>query len=196
MKNRGIAEVTNNNLLILCNSLYGEVAKEIAESMKKFDKVDILTGLYGVLDNNDKYREIGIGNINDCENYVSKYSYAIAVFEDVQERLEWNAKLVDAGFKIVSIISPEASVSPSAQIENGCVVKPMARVGANSILGECTILKTGAVLEYGCAISKGCYLNNYCVIKTGAYVEPNRTVERFRVINSFEEDQKIRNEYN
>ncbi len=188
--------MSKENLLILCNSLYGEVAKEIAESMKCYEQVDILTGLYGAFDGNDEYREIGIGNINDYEKYVGSHTYAIAVFADAKERLEWNGKLVDAGFKIVSLASPEASVSPSAQIENGCVVEPMARVGANSILGECTILKTGAVLEYGCAISKGCYLDNYCVIKTGAYVEPYRLVERFRIINSLEEEQKIRNEYN
>ncbi len=186
----------NNSLLILCNSMYGEVVKEIAASMKSFDKIDILTGLYGVFDNNDKYREIGIGNINDYEQYVCGYTYAIAVFADAKERLEWNGKLCDAGFKTISVVSPEASVSPSVQIENGCIVEPLARVGANSILGECTILKTGAVLEYGCAVSKGCYLNNYCIVKTGAYVEPNRTVERFRVINSLEEEQKIRHEYN
>ena len=32
----------NKNLLILCDSTYGDVAKEIAESMQCFDKISIL----------------------------------------------------------------------------------------------------------------------------------------------------------
>ena len=35
----------NKNLLILCDSAYGTVAKEIALSMECFEKVDVLTDL-------------------------------------------------------------------------------------------------------------------------------------------------------
>ena len=43
---------------------------------------------------------------------------------------------------------------------------------------------------------EGCCCENYSIIKTGAYVEPHRVVEMRRTIESYEEAQKIRNEYN
>lgn len=38
----------NKNLLILCDSAYGTVAKEIALSMGCFEKVDVLNQHFGV----------------------------------------------------------------------------------------------------------------------------------------------------
>lgn len=38
----------NKNLLILCDSAYGTVAKEIALSMGCFEKVDVLNQYFGI----------------------------------------------------------------------------------------------------------------------------------------------------
>lgn len=186
----------NNNLLILCEGTYGSVVKEIADALKCYEQITVLTSRYGTEANDANYNEIGEGNINDYEKYAGKYTYGIAVFEDAKERLDWTQKLVDEGFKIISLVSPQAYVSPSAQIENGCVIEALAGVGANVIVGSCSIIKMGALIDHDSILAKGCLCENYCVVKTGAYVQPCRTISRYSVINSLEEEQKIRDEYN
>ena len=186
----------HNNLIMLCEGTYGSVVKETAEALKCYEQITVLTSRYGTKTADANYHEIGEGNINDYEKYAGKYTNGIAVFEDAKERLDWTQKLIDEGFKIISLVSPKAYVSPSAQIENGCVVEALAGVGANVIVGSCSIIKMGALIDHDSILSKGCFCDNYCVVKTGAFLKPSVTVSRYKVINSYEEDQKIREEYN
>ncbi len=185
----------NNDLLILCEGIYGSVVKEIAESQKCYEQITVLTSRYGTETADDNYHEIGEGNINDYEKYAGKHTYGIAVFEDAKERLDWTQKLVDEGFKIISLVSPKAYVSSSAQIENGCVIEALAGVGANVIVGSCSIIKMGALIDHDSILSKGCLCEKYCIVKTGAFLKQCITVSRYRVINSFEEGEKIRQDY-
>ena len=64
------------------------VATEIAEPLKCYEQIDILTSRYGISDNESEYREIDNSNINDYENYAGTHTYATAVFEDSRERLD------------------------------------------------------------------------------------------------------------
>lgn len=173
----------NKNLLILCDSAYGTVVREIALSMGCFEKVD-------------EYHEISVGKLEDYEKFTGTYSYAIAAFEDSQTRMAWSDKLIEAGFAIISLISPKAYVSPSAQINQGCIIEPLAGVNSNVSVGACSIIKMGALINHNSVVAEGCCCESYSIIKTGAYVEPHRVVEMRRTIESYEESQKIRQEYN
>lgn len=53
----------NKNLLILCDSAYGTVAKEIALSMGCFEKVDVLNQHFGVPETEGVYHEISVGKL-------------------------------------------------------------------------------------------------------------------------------------
>ncbi len=186
----------NKNLLILCDSAYGTAAKEIALSMGCFEKVDVLNQFYGVPEAEDEYHEISIGSLDAYESFAGTYSYAVAAFEDSQVRLDWSNKLIEAGFAIVSLISPKAFVSPSAQINQGCIIEPLAGVNSNVSVGACSIIKMGALINHNSIVSEGCCCENYSVIKTGAYVEAHRVVEMRRTIESYDEEMRIRKEYN
>ena len=186
----------NKNLLILCDSAYGTVAKEIALSMGCFEKVDVLNQFYGAPETGGEYHEIGIGSLENYESFAGTYSYAIAVFEDSQTRLNWSDKLIEAGFAIATLVSPKAYVSPSAQINQGCIVEPLAGINSNVSVGACSIVKMGALINHNSIVSEGCCCENYSVIKTGAYVEAHRIVEMHRTIESYDEELRIRQEYN
>lgn len=186
----------NKNLLILCDSPYGTVAKEIALSMGCFEKVDVLNQHFGVPEAEGVYHEISIGKLEDYENFAGTYSYAVAAFEDSQARLAWSDKLIEAGFAIISLISPKAYVSPSAQINQGCIIEPLAGVNSNVSVGACSIIKMGALINHNSLVAEGCCCENHSIIKTGAYVEPHRVVEMRRTIESYEEAQRIRQDYN
>lgn len=186
----------NKNLLILCDSAYGTVAKEIALSMGCFEKVDILNQYFGVPETDGKYHEISIGKLDDYESFAGSYSYAVAAFEDSSARLAWSDKLIEAGFAIISLVSPKAYVSPSAQINQGCIIEPLAGVNANVSVGACSIIKMGALINHNSVVAEGCCCDNYSIIKAGAYVEAHRVVEMRRTIERYEEEQRIHQEYN
>lgn len=159
-------------------------------------KVDVLNQFYGVPEAEDEYHEISIGSLDAYESFAGTYSYAVAAFEDSQVRLDWSNKLIEAGFAIVSLISPKAFVSPSAQINQGCIIEPLAGVNSNVSVGACSIIKMGALINHNSVVAEGCCCENYSIIKTGAYVEPHRVVEMRRTVESYEEAQRIREAYN
>ena len=138
----------NKNLLILCDSAYGTVVREIALSMGCFEKVD-------------EYHEISVGKLEDYEKFTGTYSYAIAAFEDSQTRMAWSDKLIEAGFAIISLVSPKAYVSPTAQINQGCIIEPLAGVNSNVSVGACSIIKMGALINHNSVVSEGGCCENY-----------------------------------
>ncbi len=176
----------NKNLLILCDSAYGTVAKEIALSMGCFEKVDVLNQHFGVPEAEGEYHEISVGKLEDYEKFAGTYSYAIVTFEDSHTRVAWSDKLIEAGFAIISLISPKAYVSPSAQINQGCIIEPLAGVSSNVTIGACSIIKTGALINHNSVIAEGCCCENYSTIMTGAYVEAYRVVEMRSTVESYE----------
>ncbi len=185
----------NNKLLIITTGAYGTVAKEIALEMGCFDDIGILNDCYGVAEDEGNYHEVSIGSLDDYEKFAGEYGFAIAAFEDPTDRLEWSDRLNDAGFVIATLISPKAHVSPSAQVEQGCIVEPLAGISANVSVGGCTIVKMGALINHNSIIAKGCTCGSYSIINTGAYVQPMRSVENYRVILSVAENERIRKEY-
>lgn len=156
----------------------------------------MLNQYFGILETEADYHEISVGKLDDYENFAGTYSYAIAVFEDSHTRISWSDKLIEAGFTIVSLISPKAHISPSAQINQGCIIEPLAGVDSNVSVGACSVIKMGALINHNSVVAEGCCCENYSIIKTGAYVEPHRIVEMRRTVESYEEAQRIREAYN
>ena len=112
----------NKNLLILGAGQYGQVAKEVAESMGCFEKIAFL----------DDKSEAAIGKLSEYEKFVTEYSYAFVAIGNADLRLSYIQKLEEACFRIAILVSPKAYVSPSAQLMKGTIVEPLAVVNANS----------------------------------------------------------------
>ena len=74
---------SKENLLIIGAGQYGQVAREIAESMNCFDKISFLD------DNNPK----AVGKMADYEKFVMDYEYAIVAIGNSALRLEFTEKL-------------------------------------------------------------------------------------------------------
>lgn len=150
----------NKNLLILGAGQYGQVAKEIAENMGCFEKIDFL----------DDCNSIAVGNLDSYENYISLYNYAIVAIGNSKVRLEWLSKLQECGYEIATLIHPKSYVSLSAQIMKGCIVEPMS------------VINTGALVNTGCIISAGAIINHNAVCSLGVHVDCNATVAANAVV--------------
>lgn len=148
----------NRNLLILGAGQYGQVAKEVAESMGCFEKIAFLD------DDND----VAIGKISDYEKFVADYSYAIVAIGNADVRLGLIQKLEEACYRVAILVSPKAYISPSAQLMKGTIVEPMAVVNANSSVCVGVLVCAGAIINHNSFVGDGCQLD--CGSVVGANV--------------------------
>lgn len=145
----------NKNLLIVGAGVYGEVAMEIAESTKCFERI-------AFVDDERKEAPNGIeviGTCSDIENLVEEYSNIIVAIGNPEVRLSLLQKLEEEfSCRVVKLISLKAYVAPSAQIMQGCISEPMAFIAR------------------GCIISAGAVVNHASMRCDGVHVDCNATV--------------------
>ena len=159
----------NNNLLIVGAGVYGLVAKEIAEDMGCFGRIDFV-------DDNAENTPNGlkvIGKSTDIEALTKDYSSVIVAIGNPEARLGILKRIEkDTSCKIATLISPRAYISPSAKVGTGCIIEPMATV------------HTGCILETGCVVSAGAVINHASVCLEGVHVDCNATVSGYSVVPS------------
>lgn len=158
---------SKENLLIIGAGQYGQVAREIAESMNCFDKISFLD------DNNPK----AVGKMADYEKFVMDYEYAIVAIGNSALRLEFTEKLRIAGYQIAKLISPMAYISPSSVIREGCIVEAMTVVNTEAELNECCFISAGAVVNHNSVLKKGCHINCHATVSSNAVVEAGQKID-------------------
>ena len=157
----------NKSLLIIGASTYGVVASEIAAVMGCFEKIDFV-------DDERKTTPNGIdtvGTTRDIDELAIQYSNIIVAIGNTEVRLSLlNRIKEETPYRIVSLVSPKAYVSPSAQIMSGCIIEPMA------------VVHTGCVICPGCIISAGAVVNHATMCSDGVHVDCNATVEGYCLV--------------
>ena len=163
----------NKNLLILGAGMFGSVVKEIAESMKLFDRIDFLDDTYGI-DNPECSRLTApIGRLNDYKQMTGSYDCAIVSIGNPEVRRLWTEKLIEAGYDVPAVVSPNAYVSPAATINPGVVIAPMAVVNPNSSIGTGSFITAGSVIDHNAVVAE------YCNIQCGTVITPCANVPMF-----------------
>ena len=161
----------NKNLLIIGAGQFGQVTKEIAESMNIFNKIDFL----------DDSSALAIGKINDYLQFTDNYKYAIVAIGDSTLRKELITKL-EKHYVIKKIISPLAYVSKSANIRDGCIIEPMAIVNANSVVGKSSIVCAGAIINHNAIIHDYCHINCGSIIRSNSEISESTKVDYGEII--------------
>ena len=103
-----------------------------------------------------------IGNDSDLDSLAKKYQYALITVGQIKSpllRIKLFDLAVEAGFKLPSIISPNAYVSKYASIGNGVVIMHHAIVNASVSIGDNCIINSKALIEHDCLISKHCHIS-------------------------------------
>ena len=168
MKQKGRL-LMNNSLLIVGASIYGVVAAEIATDMGCFDKIDFV-------DDERKTTPNGIavvGTMQDIGRLEGQYGNIIVAIGNPEVRVSLLKRIKEeTSFRIATLISPKAYISPSAKVMSGCIIEPMALVHTN-----CLVLD-------GCIISAGAVVNHASVCCKGVHVDCNATVEGYCFVPS------------
>ncbi|MHB1152794.1 MAG: PglD-related sugar-binding protein [Eubacteriales bacterium] len=148
----------NKNLLIIGEGQLGQIAKEIAETMNYFDKIDFL----------DDYNENAVGMLSDYESLSVDYSYAFAAIEDSTLRLKWIQMLEESCYKIATLVHSTAAVSPSAQINIGSIIGAHAIINTASVIAIGCIVSVGVIVDHDSFIGDGCFLDCGTIIKSNS----------------------------
>ena len=154
------------NLLILGAGQFGMMVREIAESTKKYSKIDFL----------DDANPIAVGKLQNVMSFVGKYEYAIVAIGNPGIRQMYTDK-VRENFKIATLISPNAYVSPSAVIGKGSIIEPMAVIQTSAILGDGCIVSSGAITRHNATVGSYCHLDCNSVVVSNAVVPIGTKIE-------------------
>ncbi len=166
-KERDIA--MNNNLLIIGAGIYGNIAFEIASDMGCFEKIDFI-------DDGRKVSYNGIeviGTTKDLDKLSVQYNNIVVAIGNTEVRLSLLERIkYETPYRMVSLVSPKAYVSPFAQIMSCCIIEPMA------------VVHTGCVICQGCIISAGAVVNHASVCCEGVHVDCNATVDGYCLVSA------------
>ena len=151
----------NKTLLLIGGGCCGLAAKEIAEDMGCFEKISFL-------DDNVKKMPDGskiLGTVEDLENFAAEYSNVFVAIGNPEIKLNLLKRIKDTTtYRIATLISPKAYISPTAQIMQGSIVEAMA------------VVNTGSVIAEGCIIGAGSVVNHCSMCCAGVHMECNATV--------------------
>jgi len=115
-----------------------------------------------------------IGNDSDLGDLAKKYEYALITVGQIESpslRIKLFDLVVEAGFILPSVVSPNAYISPHASIDNGVAIMHNAIINANTTIGDNCIINSKALIEHDCRISKHCHISTNATINGGVVVE-------------------------
>ena len=154
----------NGKLLIVGAGSYALVAAEVAESMGCFSQIAFVDDRIQTLQNGAPV----VGTTRDIDRLAGEYSHIIVGIGNPEVRLSLLAQLEkNKKYKIPSLISPKAYVSPAAKVGEGCIIEPMA------------VIHREATLEKGCIISAGAVVNHESSCGQGVHIDCNATVAAY-----------------
>lgn len=164
----------NNNLLIIGSGGHGACVKETAEALGQFGKIDFL----------DDKSAGAIGRWDQYEEFKTKYTYGFVAVGNNELRSVWSEKLRVAGYNIPKLLHPTAYLSPSAQIEAGTIVLPMAVVHNNVKIQRGCIIGIGTILDHDVSIDEFCQIDAGAILKGDKLISKLTKVEAGIVLDS------------
>lgn len=157
----------DKNLLILGAGQYGRVARETADTMGCFERIDFL----------DDNSPLAIGRLADYERFAQSYGSAFVAMGNPQLRIQWLNKLDTAGFELPVLIHSKAYVSPSAVIGPGSIVEPMAVVNTEAVIEKGGLICAGCVVNHNARVMAGCQIDCGVAIASNAIVPEGTKVQ-------------------
>lgn len=155
-----------------CNCL--EIARTIqAEEQPLYD------GFAFIDDNHvgEKYLDsYVIGAVEDIDSFTKEYECAFVAIGNNEIRRTITDKMINAGYKIATLISPKANISQHSKIGFGCVVFPFASVEHNARVEDGVVIDTGVVVGHDATVEA--YSLNYAnsVIRPNTMIKESTTI--------------------
>lgn len=153
-------------LLILGAGGYGRTVAEAAA--EQFEQIAFL---------DDGMAADAVGACALYSQLRGQYTFAYPAFGDNAVRSAWIERLLDVGYQLPRLVHSRAYVSPSALLQDGVVVLPMACVGARTQIHCGAIVNMSAVVDHDCIVGACAHLAPGAVVKAGNHIAPQEKVE-------------------
>jgi len=161
------------NLLILGAGSHGHSVKEIAESLRVFQKISFL-------DDKETGEDI-IGKCSDALKFKDEYPCAFVAIGNNEVRRKYATFLKDCHFLIPNIISPAANISKDAKIGEGVAIMPQSTVSGADI-GDFCILASNSLINYGCKLGAYSHVDCGGILLKGNVVKEGTNIESGKVV--------------
>ena len=132
-----------------------------------------------------------IGSDDDIEKYAKQDVYfliSVGQIESADLRKKLFEKVIKAGGKLATVISPRAYVSKYSKIGEGTIVMHDALVNAGAEIGKNCILNTKCLVEHDCVvednvhIAVGAVLSGGVKVSAESFIGANSTVVQYKEI--------------
>lgn len=130
-------------------------------------------GPYPYLGNDDSF-------LNDCKNYINIPLVITPDKPQVRKAIYERYKAL--GFSFKTLIAPEAVISESASISEGCIVQSLCNISSNVVLEKCSRVNTGANIMHDGSIgafsvvAPNAVLLGHVSVGVKAYIGANSTL--------------------
>lgn len=114
-----------------------------------------------------------IGTDQSLDSFVNpetEFLITIGQIKSAALRTAIHQKLKQAGARLATVVSPRATVSPSARIGNGTIILHHALVNADAVIGENCIINTGAIVEHDVSIGSNVHLSTGAIVNGSVIV--------------------------
>ena len=135
--------------------------------------------IIGLVDDKKKIKNLKykiLGNDKNLKILLTKSKFAhisIGQINDFKKREEIFLNLKKIGFKMPSIISPLAYVSPKAKIGEGTIVMHGAIINRGAIIGNNCIVNTKALIEHDTSVGDNCHVSTRSTLNGGVIIGNN-----------------------
>lgn len=167
-------------LLIIGCGGHGCNCLEIAKTMQAGEE-PLYSGFAFIDDNHAGEKRLEcdvIGTVDDIKHFADEYEYAFVAIGNNSSRKKIINMLIDAGFKIATLISPKAIISPYSRIGLGCIVFPFASVEHNAIVEDGVVIDTGVVIGHDATIKA------YSLVYANSVIRPNSSIEELTTVTA------------
>lgn len=155
-------------LAILGASGHGKVVADAAEAVGWQDVVFFDDAWPGLQENGSWLVK---GDTNALMDALSDYDGVVVGIGNNAIRTNKQMQLINAGAAVVTIIHPDATVSPHAQVGSGSVVFAQAVVNACATVGAGVIVNTGSVVEHDCVVGDFSHISPNAVLAGGVRLQ-------------------------
>ena len=153
-------------LLILGAGGYGKTIADLAAQLNCYDKI-------AFLDDN----AVGSAIAGKCREYLrfaDGNTEMYPAFGNNGIRMQWLNRLLEADIPVPTLVHPRAYVSPTAKLETGCMVLPMA------------VVNIGALIDHDSVIGEGCHLAPGAIVKAENRIPAGVKIDSGNVIENRE----------
>ncbi|TEY02788.1 acetyltransferase [Campylobacter sp. US33a] len=132
-----------------------------------------------------------LGCDDDLKNLFKHYKFAfiaIGQIKNAYKRMQIYEKLKSIGFKLPTIVSPLAYVSPYAFVDEASIIMHQALVNVNAKIGKACIINSKALIEHDstvqdfCHISTAAVVNGECFVKKGSFLGSNTHLKHTQIL--------------